>query len=97
MTNSKPHRATSHIIWHVVVGWTLGFFVANLLGTFLVQVVHLVRGQSILQHLIQFSLSDRLLLVSFPIVSAAMLVRKRLFVSLGMLLAAAVAWGMTGV
>jgi len=45
-----------------------------------------------LQHLLGFSVRERLFLISLPTVAAAMLVRKRPFIALGMLLSAALAW-----
>jgi len=62
-----------------------------------VRFAHIVRGQMNLQHLLEFSVRERLFLISLPTVAAAMLVRKRPFIALGMLLSAAVAWMVSAV
>jgi hypothetical protein len=49
-----------------------------------------------LQHLLGFSVRERLFLISLPTVAAAMLVRKRPFI-VGMLLSAALAWLLSAV
>jgi hypothetical protein len=94
MTNSEPRQPTRQVIWHVFVGWLLGLFVANLLGVFLVQFAHVDRRQVGIRYLIHFSLGERLLLASLPLVSAAVLVQKRPYISLGMLISALMAWMM---
>jgi hypothetical protein len=90
MTNSGPRRTTIQIVWQIFVGCLLGLFAVQLLGIFLVRFAYLARGQMNLQHLVEFSMRERLFLISLPTFAAALLVRKRPFVALGMLLSAAV-------
>jgi F0F1-type ATP synthase assembly protein I len=97
MTNSGPRRTTIQIAWQIFVGCLLGLFAVLLLGTFFVRFAYLARGQMNLQHLVEFSMRERLFLISLPTFAAALLVRKRPFVALGVLLSAAVAWMMSAV
>jgi hypothetical protein len=97
MTNSDPRRKNIQTVWQIFVGWMMGLFVVQLLGIFFVRFAHIVRGQMNLQHLVEFSMRERLFLISLPTVAAAMLVRKRPFIALGMLLSAAVAWMVSAV
>jgi hypothetical protein len=86
MTNSGPRRKNIQTVWQIFVGCLLGLFVVQLLGIFFVRFAHIVRGQMNLQHLLKFSVRERLFLISLRTVAAAMLVRKRPFIALGMLL-----------
>jgi hypothetical protein len=97
MTNNGVGRTTAQTVWQIFVGCLLGLFVVQLLGIFFVRLAHIVRGQMSLQHLLEFSVRERLFLISLPTVAAAMLVRKRPFIALGMLLSAAVAWMISAV
>jgi hypothetical protein len=97
MTNNGVRRTTAQTVWQIFVGCLLGLFVVQLLGIFFVRFAHIVRGQMSLQHLLEFSVRERLFLISLPTVAAAMLVRKRPFIALGMLLSAAVAWMISAV
>jgi hypothetical protein len=97
MTNNEPRRTNFRNIWQIFVGYLLGFFAVQLVGIFFVRFAQIVRGQMNLQHLLEYSVSERLFLISLPTVAAAMLLRKRPFVALGMLLSAAVVWVISGV
>ena len=97
MTNSGARRTTIQTVWQVFVDCLLGLFVVQLFGIFFVRFAHIVRGQMNLQHLLGFSVRERLFLISLPTVAAAMLVRKRPFIALGMLLSAALAWLLSAV
>jgi F0F1-type ATP synthase assembly protein I len=97
MTNNEPRRTTLQNIWQIFVGYLLGLLVVQLVGIFFVRFAHTVRGQMNLQHVLEYSVGERLFLISLPTVAAAMLLRKRPFVALGMLLSAAVVWMISGV
>ena len=97
MTNSGSRRTTIQTVWQIFVGCLLGLFVVQVLGIFFVRFAHIVRGQTNLHHLLEFSVRERLFLISLPTVAAVMLVRKRPFIALGMLLSAAVAWMISAV
>jgi FtsH-binding integral membrane protein len=92
MTNSGARRTTIQTVWQVFVGCLLGLFVVQLFGIFFVRFAQIARGQMNLQHLLGFSVRERLFLISLATVAAARLVRKRPFIALGMLLSAALAW-----
>jgi ABC-type phosphate transport system permease subunit len=97
MTNSGARRTTIQTVWQIFVGCLLGLFIVQLVGIFLVRFAQIARGQMNLVHLLEFSVRERLFLISLPALVAAMLVRKRPMVALGMLLSAAVAWLISGV
>jgi hypothetical protein len=97
MTNSGARRTTIQTVWQIFVGCLLGLFVVQLVGIFMVRFAQIARGQMNLVHLLEFSVRERLFLISLPALPAAMLVRKRPMVALGMLLSAALAWLISGV
>lgn len=97
MTNSGARQTAMQTAWQIFVGWLLGLFVVQLLGIFFVRFVHIVRGQVTLQHLFQFSVNEKLFLISLPTAGAAVLLRKRPFIALAMLLSAAAAWMISAV
>jgi hypothetical protein len=97
MTSSGARRTAIQTLWQILVGCLLGLFVVQLVGIFFVRFAQIVHGQMNLQHLLEFSVRERLFLISLPTVAAAMLLRKRPLVALGMLLSAAVVWMISGV
>jgi ABC-type phosphate transport system permease subunit len=97
MTNSGARRTTIQTVWQIFVGSLLGLFVVQLVGIFLVRFAQIARGQMNFVHLLEFSVRQRLFLISLPALVAAMLVRKRPMVALGMLLSAAMVWLISGV
>jgi hypothetical protein len=96
MQNNEPRRTRSQKIWQVVVGLLLGLFVVDLLGISLIRFVQIARGQFAIERLIYFSSGEKLFLVVLPAVPAAMLLRKRPLISLGMLFSAAMVWMIVG-
>lgn len=78
--------------FQVFVGFLLGGFAAQLIGFFGIWAVQIAHGHFEMEHLLYLSSRERLFLALLPCVAAILLVRKRPYVSAGMILSAGFVW-----
>jgi hypothetical protein len=81
--------------FQVFVGFLLGGFAAQLIGFFGIWAVQIAHGHFEIEHLLYLSLRERLFLALLPCVPAILLLRRRPYVSAGMVLSAGFFWILT--
>jgi hypothetical protein len=87
---------TGRKIWQALVGLTLGSIAAQTLGFVAIVLYQAAHGNFRWEiHLFALSWRERLFIAGIPILSAILLWRKRLYVSLGMLACALIEWFLT--
>jgi hypothetical protein len=78
--------------WQAVVGFFLGGFAAQLFGTACIALALNAHGQFSLVHFLNLSFGERQFLMAIPVLLAVPFLRRRPYVSVGMLLYSAFLW-----